>query len=139
MSSDLIKLRAKDNEDVQVISAILQDSIAPVCDIAYDAANQNFVMVVHRLRRETQNDQGLERICCAINISGVEKAQISGIDLGQQGRILDLLAVLPDKEVITFIFAGEAKIRLFLANWSIIVEDFGEPWPAQCNPCHDAG
>jgi hypothetical protein len=38
-----------------------------------------------------------------------------------------------------FIFAGGAKIRLQLQDWSMIVEDFGEAWPAQCNPCHEEG
>ena len=137
MTTSLLKLQAKDSEDIQVISAILQDAIATLCDIRFDAEKHNFIMVVHRLRREVKNDLGLERICCAINMNGVEKAQLSGIDLNQQGRILDLLAVLPDSSSLTFIFAGDAKIRLFLSDWSIIVEDFGEAWPAQCNPCHD--
>ena len=35
------------------------------------------------------------------------------------------------------VFAGEAKIRIELRDWSLIVEDFGEAWPASCAPCHD--
>jgi hypothetical protein len=134
----LLKLKAKDAEDIQVISAVLQDAIAPVSDMLYRAEEQNFVMVVHRLKRESGDADGkLQRICCAMNLRGVTKAQMQGIDLSQQGLILDLLAVMPEGDAVDFIFAGQAKIRLHLADWAMVVEDFGAPWPAQCNPCHE--
>ncbi len=135
--SGQLKLKAKDAEDVQVISAVLQDAIAPVCDMVFNAEDKNFIMVVHRLKREASNDMGLERVCCALNIKGVQAAQLQGIDLHNQSQMLDLLAVMTDEKAILFIFAGDAKIRLQMQDWSMIVEDFGEPWPAQCNPCHD--
>lgn len=139
MIGSLLKLRAKDKDDVQVISAILQDAIAPICDMTYMVNEKNFVMVVHRLRREAETkEHGLERVCCAVNLYGIEKVQFSGLDLSQRSRMLDLLVVLLESETLTFIFAGEARIRLHLGNWSMIVEDFGETWPAQCNPCHEA-
>jgi Protein of unknown function (DUF2948) len=94
-------------------------------------------MVVHRLRREPDTTN-LERICCAVNVAGVTKVEVQGVDLNSETQMLDLLAVLPDSGVITFIFAGNAKIRLKLEDWAMVVEDFGEAWPAQCNPCHDS-
>lgn len=130
-----VKLKAKDAEDVQVISALLQDSIAPVCDMLFDAEEKNFIMVLHRLKRE---GDVRERVCCAVNIHGVAAAQLQGINLGQQSRMLDLLTVMTDETAMIFIFAGDAKIRLQLQDWSMIIEDFGEAWPAQCNPCHDS-
>jgi hypothetical protein len=138
MTGTLLKLRAKDAEDVQVISAVLQDAIAPVCDMIYDAESKDFIMVVHRLRRETKMDDGLERICCAVNLVGIEKCQLHNINLSQPSRMLDLLAVVVEGDNITFIFAGDAKIRFKLGGWSMLVEDFGEPWPSHCNPCHDS-
>lgn len=136
MSDTPLKLRAKDEEDVQVVSAILQDAIAPLSDMTYNPDAKNFIMVVHRLRREAKQ-QGLERVCCAVNVQGVVQTQSQGIDQTHQARILDLLAVIPEKQSLTFIFAGNAQIRLQLQNWSMIIEDFGAPWPAQCAPCHD--
>ena len=136
MTDKPLKLRAKDDEDVQVVSAILQDAIAPLSDITYNPDAKNFIMVVHRLRREAAQE-GLERVCCAVNVQGVVQTQSQGIDQAHQARILDLLAVIPEKQSLTFIFAGNAQIRLQLENWSMIIEDFGAPWPAQCSPCHD--
>ncbi|MDE1900523.1 MAG: DUF2948 family protein [Alphaproteobacteria bacterium] len=134
-----LKLRARDGEDMQVISAMMQDAIAPVCDMAYRAADGSFVMVVQRLRREAGKAD--ERICCALTISGVTAAHTHGIDLRAQDRILELLALMLDAQdgrpSLNLIFAGGAQIRLALGAWGAVVEDFGESWPALCNPCHD--
>lgn len=137
MTNKLLKLFAKDAEDIQVISAVLQDSIAPICDMLYRPEEKNFVMVLHRLRREVA-ETGMERICCAVNVSGVAQVQFQGFHLNEQGRMLDLLALVPEEGAITFVFAGNAKIRLHLAGWSALIEDFGEPWPSHCTPCHDS-
>jgi len=138
--TNLLKLRAQDSEDVQVISAVLQDAIAPACDMQYQSEAKNFVMVVQRLRRETAGAP--ERICSALTIKGVMAVQTQGIDLRVTDRILDLLAIMvnagTDKPFLTLIFAGDAKIRLEVSDWAAALEDFGEPWPAQCNPCHDS-
>ena len=131
--SSLLKLKAKDAEDVQVISAVLQDAIAPVVDMDYRAADKNFIMVVQRLCR----DQGHERICCALNVRGVEHVQTHGFDANDTERMLDLLALLPEGDELQLIFASDARIRLKLNDWNLLIEDFGERWPAQCNPCHD--
>ncbi len=137
MSNSLLKLRALDSEDVQVISAVLQDAIAPVCDMIFKKDEKNFVMVVHRLRREKNSDKELERICCAVNILGVEQVQTHNVDLRNHGQMLELLALLHEDKALTFVFAADARIRLTLGHWSLVVEDFAEPWPAFCNPCHE--
>ncbi len=135
--SDLLKLMAKDAEDIQVISAVLQDAIAPVVDMDYRAADKNFIMVVQRLSRE--GEEGKQRICCAFNIRGVESVQTHNFNPADGDQMLDLLAVMPEGDDLQLIFASDARIRLRLKDWSLIIEDFGEAWPAQCNPCHDAG
>jgi hypothetical protein len=140
--TQLLKLRAMDSEDVKVISAVLQDAIVPVCDMEFQAENKNFVIVSQRLRRE--NADQVDRICCALTIRGVTSVQTQGIDLRSHDRILDLLAIMINDAtpgpgaVLSLVFAGDAKIRLELASWSALAEDFGEPWPAMCNPCHDS-
>jgi hypothetical protein len=142
MPQPLLKLRAKDAEDVQVLSAVLQDSIAPVCDMVFQAEAKSFVMVVQRLRREGGEAGAAERICSALTVNGVAAIKTHGINLKHQERMLDLLAMLCDGGTISLIFAGDAKIRLELGaaetGWAASLEDFGEPWPALCHPCHDS-
>jgi hypothetical protein len=132
----MLKLRAKDAEDIEIISAVLQDSIVPVCDMVFQGETQSFIIVAQRLRREAGASG--ERICSALTIKGVTAVHAQGIDKQQCDRMLDLLAIIIEPaQRLTFIFAGEARIRLDLAAWSAVVEDFGEPWPVQCRPCHD--
>ncbi|MDE2030342.1 MAG: DUF2948 family protein [Alphaproteobacteria bacterium] len=133
-----LKLRATDAEDVQVISAVLQDSIVPLCDMAFQPENDAFVMVAQRLKRETGEAEP-ERICCALTVKGVASVKTQGIDLKDSDRILDLLALIAQNGALELVFAGGAKIRLDLKEWQALIEDFGESWPSSCSPCHDNG
>jgi hypothetical protein len=138
MMPALLKLLAKDAEDIQVISAVLQDSIVPICDMIYRPESKDFVFVAQRLCRETGDGQKFERICCAATIQGVTGAQIKGIDLNDAIRMLDLLMMDIEGNNLILTFAADARVKLNLAaDWQIVVEDFGESWPSACNPCHD--
>ncbi len=139
MSAEMLKLRAKDAEDIEVISAVLQDSIVPVCDMAFQQETKSFIVVAQRLRREGPGDEATERICCALTINGVVSVQTHGIDLHHHERMLDLLAIMPDstQKSLSLIFAGDARIRLALESWGAVVEDFGASWPALCHPHHE--
>jgi hypothetical protein len=135
-----LKLRARDAEDIQIISAVLQDSIVPLCDITFRQDDKTFIAVTQRLRRETEGTGASERICCALTINGVDGVQTHGIDQKDSEGMLDLLAIiLEPAKCLNLVFAGDARIRLDLGNWAGGIEDFGEPWPALCHPCHDEG
>jgi len=138
MNGSMLKLRAKDAEDIQVISAVFQDSIVPTCDMVFQREEKTFIVVAQRLRRENENKDDFERICCALMLKGVMGVQTHGIDATDPVPMLDLLAIILEPEtVLTFVFAGDIRIRLELEGWSGLAEDFGEPWPALCHPCHD--
>ncbi|MDD4616616.1 MAG: DUF2948 family protein [Alphaproteobacteria bacterium] len=139
MTPELLKLRAEDAEDIEVVSAVLQDAIVPFCDIAFQEEDNVFVFVAQRLCREEK--EGTERICCAMTIKGVKSVRTHGISSGSKDELmLDLLAIILEPEnVLNFIFAGDSRIRLELdKKWHGIIEDFGERWPALCQPRHDA-
>ncbi len=141
MSDEKLKLRARDAEDIQVVSAVLQDSVVPLCDMVFQKESSRFVAVAQRLRREAGETGTSERICCALTINGVKAIRTHGIDQQEPERMLDLLALLLEPEIkqLTLVFAGGAGIRLELDDWGAVVEDFGETWPAVCHPCHEIG
>jgi hypothetical protein len=138
VTNGILKLKAQDHEDIQVVSAVLQDAIVPLCDMAYQPEQNTFVLVAQRLRREAEGGEG-ERICSALTIKGVTAAQVLGIDQADHKMMLDLLAIMlePSRTTLHLIFAGNGRVKLQVADWVAALEDFGEPWPAQCNPCHD--
>src|SRR3546814_15411105 len=47
-----LKLRARDDEDLPILSAHLQDAIVPITDVAFEAATRRFVMVINRFKWE---------------------------------------------------------------------------------------
>jgi hypothetical protein len=137
MTTTPLKLRAADAEDLQVISAVLQDAIAPVCDMLFQPDDKTFIMVVHRRMSEAKPDPCVERICCAVHVRGVTQVLTHDIDLHQRDRMLDLLAIIPEANHIDFIFAGNSCIRIVVSEWAMKLEDFGEAWPAFTSPCHE--
>ena len=143
MKKQLLKLAAQDGDDVAVVSAVLQDAIAPLCDMSYQTADGTFIMVVHRFCwcdgaevSGQPQEKEFERICSAVSISGVKGVHVQGVDQGKRGQMLDLLALLLNENHMDLIFAGNAKIRLDLADWRLRLEDFGEPWPTSYQPKH---
>ncbi len=51
--SAALKLRAEDQDDIVVFSAILQDAVSLAGDMVYLPEDRRFAIVVDRLRRET--------------------------------------------------------------------------------------
>lgn len=140
----LLKLRARDAEDVQVVSAVLQDALVPVCDMTYRREDQTFVLVAQRLRRESKTVPP-ERICSAVTFRKVAAVKTHGLDAEDPQGILDLLALMPEEGAagigtLTLIFAGDVRVRI-LSEGDVLVEDFGEAWPVAATPNHggDAG
>ena len=138
-----IRIRAEDAEDLKIISACLQDAIVPITEIGYFPEDQNFVMVVNRFRWEAA-DATLTRTNCAVTITGVTDVKRRAIDLGDRALLLDLLAITAatkegTADGIDLIFAGNAAIHLTAPHWRCIVEDIGEPWPAEATPSHEIG
>lgn len=149
MNEVLLKLLAADAEDIQVISAVIQDSIAPVCDMTYQKADKSFIMVVQRFRWDCVDEEGrpvspdeecascvYERISCALDLEGVEAVQYQGFDLENPSAMLDLLTMILVGDELQMVFAGGAKLRLKLGNWRLKLQDFGESWPTTHRPRH---
>ena len=150
MTNNLLKLKAHDTEDVAIFSTVLQDAIAPIIDIAYTPADQTVIMVVQRFRWEMVDAEQkrcidvtikpcFERVLTAITVHGVSTLKQQGLDLNDTARMLDLLALIQQDQCLQFVFAGEARLKLSLAEgWNMILADYGEPWPTTHLPCHVA-
>lgn len=159
--SERLKLRAKDMEDFQVLSAVLQDALVPVSDMAQLPREKRFVMVANRFRWEARAPLGdlpdeiraepperdgdarfedaplYERVHCGITFDRVKAVQYRGFRKTNPDRILNMLALVPDSEGITLEFSHEAAVRLQGRRIVCHLEDLGEPWPTHWRPSHD--
>ena len=56
----LLKLKAVDYVDIQIVAGALQDAIVPTLDIAYDENLKQFMFASNRIRWENKNKTGKE-------------------------------------------------------------------------------
>ncbi len=141
-----LKLRAEDEEDLAVISAILQDALVAVGDIAYLPEEKRFVLVANRFRREPPRagaPQNLERRMSGLRFDAVTGVQRRGIAPREAERLLVLLAIRAEAGSLYLDFAGGSSIRLEVERILCHLDDLGEPWPTRWRPRHpvedDAG
>ena len=155
-----LKLRAKDREDFEVLSAVLQDALVAVSDMAQLPREKRFVMVANRFRWETRaplddfpdqpgreiperegdarfEDVPLyERVHCGVTFDRVRSVQYRGFRKSSSERILNLLALVRDDEGVTLQFSEDAALRLQGSRIICHLEDLGDPWPTHWRPDH---
>ncbi|OYQ33601.1 hypothetical protein CHU95_14585 [Niveispirillum lacus] len=142
----VVRLRAVDIEDLRVVSALLQDAIIPIADMAFLPDAQQFVMLASRFQWEGRApedgptpDDGAEaatRINCAVHFSGVTAVRRRGVDLRQRGAFLSLLALEPSEGALLLRLSGGADIRLEGGAIECRLSDRGDPWPVPARPDH---
>ncbi len=138
-----LKLRVADEQDLAVVSAILQDSLVTVREMAYLPEENRFVLVANRFRWEPGSGdtrENLERILTGFCIDDVKAVQRRGFDPREPHQILSLLAIRvePAETGATLVldFAGGSSIRLDVGAFACRLDDLGEPWPTQWRPQH---
>ncbi len=139
-----LKLSARDEEDLAIISSCLQDAIVPVVEMTFLPDEQSFLFIASRFGWEgTEGDMAgrkvYERINCAVRFNGV--ASVKRRDIDQTGRdaILSLLAIRPNREYIDLIFSGGGMIRLAAGAIDCRLDDLDHRWPTRWRPSHDQG
>ena len=142
-----LKLRAADVEDLAVISAILQDSLVTIGEMAYLPDEHRFVLVANRFRWERRPGEArknAERVLTGLCIDGVKAVRRRGFSPREEDRILSLLAIraqssaqAPDQPVALLLeFAGGSSIRLEVGRLLCHLDNLGEPWPTRWRPKH---
>jgi hypothetical protein len=138
-----LKLRAADAEDLAVISAILQDSLVTIGEMAYLPDENRFVLVANRFKWEPQAGpvpgKG-ERVLTGLCIDGVNAVSRRGFSPRDSDRILSLLALHVEGEgeqaALILNFAGGSSVRLEVRQIMCHLDDLGEPWPTRWRPKH---
>ena len=137
--TEKLKLSAVDAEDLEVISAAIQDSLVAVRDCAYFKDEKRFVLLLNRFRWEA--DPGVEaahfRTHSALVFNEVKAVQHHQIPLGEPDRMLELLALAQENgHSVTLRFAAGRAIRLEIDRLACHLGDVGEPWATPWKPAH---
>lgn len=144
----LLKLLALDNEDLEIVSAHLQDAVVKVADLDWRASEKRFIAVFNRYGWEELKKGGQffrspsgTRHRSVLHLNRVLKISTRGIDLKKTENVLSLLTIQfqPNQTgggVIVMIFAGEAAIRLDVECIEAQLTDLGPTWEAKAQPKH---
>ena len=140
-----LKLIARTEEDLRVVSAHLQDSIVSVADIANLKKNKIFLMQLNRFMWEDV-EKGVfrknKRIRTILKFENVMKVLSRNINQLKKDKFLDFLAIetniTPDKNYeMKIIFAGDAIIRVKCEVIEVTLDDQGEAWDTKNKPKHN--
>lgn len=135
-----LKLLAQDAADLSIISAALQDAIAQVGDINFEARTRRLTILFNRFRWEADARQ---RVRSALQIGGVLEIQTRKIRRDAREAVVELLTIgfeagEPPEGVLTLSFAGGGDMRVRIECIDAILADVSEPWPTPRTPTHDA-
>ncbi len=140
-----LKLIAKTEEEIKVLSAHLQDSIVKTSDIANLKKNRIFLMQLNRFMWEDV-EKGVfrknKRIRTVLKFENVLKVTSKNVNQKKNDRFLDFLAIetikMPDKNYeMNLIFSGDTVIKVVVEAIELTLDDQGLPWESKNRPKHD--
>lgn len=138
-----LRLLAEDEEDLNIVSAHLQDAVLRVGDLAYIPRQRRFVAVVNRFCWEGCPDgQTGTRVRAGLHFDSVLKVRASRVRRDDPDAVVELLAIrfTPQGEAggaVDLMLAGGGRIRLDVECIDAQLRDMTEPRPAVARPAHD--
>ena len=140
-----LKLLAEDADDLEIISAALQDAVAKIGDIQFEPASRQLTMSLNRFRWEAEDGHGGERVRVGLQFGGVLKLQARRIRRDAPEAVIELLAIEfePAGETenpggaVVLRFAGDADMRLEVECIDAAMADVSDPWPTPRRPGHE--
>lgn len=143
-----LNLGAQDAEDLQVISALVQDAVLPVTEIAFQKRHNRLCLLLNRLRHEdVDNAQArgrkVERVQSLLVIENALAVSAQGVDQKQSDMILSLLSVSFEAGddgtgFVDLTFAGDGALRASVEALEVTLRDVTRPYvaPSGRAPAH---
>ncbi|WP_333590460.1 DUF2948 family protein [Brevundimonas sp.] len=131
-----LRLLAADADDLQIMSAALQDSILRPVDIVWEKSARRVTLALSRFCWEC----GGTRVMAAMQFGDVDAVKSRRLPRGPE-TALELLAIdfepveAPGGRVI-LMFAGGGDLRIDVECLDAVVTDLSERWPARIAPTH---
>ena len=141
-----LRLMAGDADDLNVISACVQDAVAKIGDLAFLPEHRRFAFVANRFVWECAADRRsgpFARVRAGIHFDDVRAAQFQNLRSDAKDAVVELLSLRFDAGqdgggVIMLDFAGGGAIRLEVESVNAYLADLSEPWRTRARPSHEA-
>lgn len=146
-----LKLKAQSPSDLEVMSAVLQDAVVRVGDIAHLRDSHRFALVASRYcwesmakaqeRKNKGKQRRGERVRTGLHFDTVLKAEAQNVPMREDDHVMELLAIEVEETaegeaVIDLKFSGFATIRLRVECIEAYLKDLTDPWLALSRPEH---
>ena len=144
MEAKNLKLLAKTEEDLKVVSAYLQDAIANVSDVANLKKNKIFLMQLNRFMWEDV-EKGVfrknKRIRTILKFENVIKVHAKNINQSKGDKFLDFLAIETNQMIdnnyeMKIVFAGDSILKIIAEVIEVTLDDQGKAWDTKNIPKH---
>ncbi len=136
-------LAAVDAEDLQVISARLQDAVARLGDLVYLPKQRRFAALFNRFKWESGKRENL-RVRAGLHFDGVLSVKSQNLKRGAPDAVVSLLAVRFTSKAeddpsgtVELVFAGGGAMMLEVECLDAGLTDISGDWAARGRPEHD--
>ena len=122
-----LKLKAVDDQDLQVFSQFLYESIVLPSEINFEEKNQRFAMAIERFTWEHAKDEShlLMQVLSILVINNVEKVDLKNIS--NNYKIKNILSISNiDNNILIMLNDGEI-ITIKVKKCFCLLEDIGKP------------
>lgn len=140
---DLLKLVALDNDDIEVLSAHVQDSVVKIGDIMWRPAENRVIVVLNRFDWESAQNLAppYHRRRAALRFERVNAFKHRNIACTEKDAVLNLLAVefIPTDTPagqVRLTFSGGGALRLDVECLECELADLGPAWATAACPAH---
>ncbi len=131
---------ATDTDDLQVISAMVQDAVLPITEMTWDRPRRRFALLLNRFRWEDRaaaeaRGRPYERVRSLLLIDDVAKVASQGIDRTDTDTILSLLTVSFEPGTdgagrVVLLLAGDGAVALDVECLNVTLRDVTRPYIA---------
>jgi hypothetical protein len=140
---DCLKLIALDGDDIEVVSAHLQDAVIKAADVHWRPSEKRVVVGLNRFDWEGANGAShhYRRCRSALRFERVTACKCRNVNAAEKDQVLNLLAVAFEATdapagVVTLMFSGGAALRLEVECLEAELADLGPAWDTECRPVH---
>jgi hypothetical protein len=146
MKQPELTLAAEDAEDLEVVSARLQDAVAPLKDLVYLPKKRRFAALFNRFKWEDKRRDANVRVRSLLHFDDVLSVQSRNLKRGAPDAVVSLLTIRfapksgeDPAGMVELVFAGGGSIKLEVECIDAGLSDVGNEWAARGRPDHDDG
>ena len=139
-----LRLMAGDKEDLDVLSAVLQDAIAKLGDFAYVSAERRFAFVANRFVWESAGGRKAGpflRVRAGVHFDDVMSVQFQHLKADAKDAVVEILSLRFEggedgAGLLLIDLAGGGAIRLEVESVNAYLSDISDPWRTRSRPDH---